>query len=391
MKKNLFILSAVAIALTSCSDEEVMKVNNSDAINFRAAVGSRATETTINNLNSFSVSAFVPGGTYFENVIYSKPVEDECVFSTVGDQYYWPGNEEVTFWMHAPYGEALPASATSTANGITFNNFTTPGKISEQVDLIAARATGSKTECPMGPVVDFDHRLSQIEIKAKNTNESYSYKVKGVRIANVKSKANISTATDNFKNWNYNNLSDNAIYGVTYNNEIDLTSEAQSLMGTSGNAMLIPQTLEKWSSRSGKSADEQGSYISVLVQITSAYGTQIFPETDGKYGWVAVPIDGTWEAGNRYIYTLDFSKGAGFPAPDQGSETGGNGGQNTNIQDDGDDVGSDIDSENLPDGPSSVEEGVEDDDPSSGSIFGLPINFSVGVATWTTKSNPTNM
>jgi hypothetical protein len=41
------------------------------------------------------------------------------------------------------------------------------------------------------------------------------------------------------------------------------------------------------------------------------------------YAWLAVPIDTEWEAGYKYVYTLDFTNGAGYSDPLDGPETGG--------------------------------------------------------------------
>ena len=42
-----------------------------------------------------------------------------------------------------------------------------------------------------------------------------------------------------------------------------------------------------------------------------------------NYAWLAVPIDTKWEAGYKYVYTLDFTNGAGYSDPLDGPETGG--------------------------------------------------------------------
>jgi hypothetical protein len=34
-----------------------------------------------------------------------------------------------------------------------------------------------------------------------------------------------------------------------------------------------------------------------------------------EYAWLAVPVDTKWEAGYKYVYTLDFTDGAGYPDP----------------------------------------------------------------------------
>ena len=35
-----------------------------------------------------------------------------------------------------------------------------------------------------------------------------------------------------------------------------------------------------------------------------------------QYAWASIPLSGTWEQGKKYIYTLDFTDGAGNVDPD---------------------------------------------------------------------------
>ena len=71
--------------------------------------------------------------------------------------------------------------------------------------------------------------------------------------------------------------------------------------------MLIPQNLENTE-----------AYIAVCVQIKTKDGALVYPRptTDNlisaEYEWVYVPIDTEWESGYRYVYTLDFTNGAGI-------------------------------------------------------------------------------
>ena len=102
-----------------------------------------------------------------------------------------------------------------------------------------------------------------------------------------------------------------------------LTSYAQELMGDSGAAMLLPQTLTAWDRENDKRNAANGSYIALYLRITTQAGRQVYPAAKGEYGWAAVPIGGdaeskknVWRPGDKFIYTLDFSYGAGETPPD---------------------------------------------------------------------------
>lgn len=193
-------------------------------------------------------------------------------------------------------------------------NYAPATDITSQQDFITAKALGSKSNEATGVALTFKHQLSQIEIKAKNTEDTYVYKVQGVRIAQPVSKATFDFGTDA---WELG--SDKATYEVTYSgSEKTLGSSAVSIMKTDGdNAMLIPQQLVAWDSETDKSNTKKGAYLSVLINITKADGSDpVYPAEAGQYGWAAVPIDTNWEAGKKYVYTLDFSNGAGKVDPD---------------------------------------------------------------------------
>lgn len=54
------------------------------------------------------------------------------------------------------------------------------------MDVVFAQGTGNKTDNEAnGLLLNFDHILSQIKIKAKHSSDTYTYQVKGIRIAYV--------------------------------------------------------------------------------------------------------------------------------------------------------------------------------------------------------------
>ena len=155
-----------------------------------------------------------------------------------------------------------------------------------------------------------DHALSQIQINAKNGNDLYKYQVKGIRIAKVGEKATFDVIAGT-----WSNASDVKTYKVEYDTPIALQADAQPIMGTeAGNAMLIPQTTTEWD---GVAIDDAvtGSYISVLVQITTKDGGLVYPKKADGFAWATVPVKFEWTKGNKYIYTLDFTNGAGKVDP----------------------------------------------------------------------------
>ena len=61
----------------------------------------------------------------------------------------------------------------------------------------------------------------------------------------------------------------------------------------------------------------------LLLKITTEAGRQVYPSAEGEYGWAAVSIGGhaeskknLWQPGDKFVYTLDLSNGAGVMPPD---------------------------------------------------------------------------
>jgi hypothetical protein len=202
------------------------------------------------------------------------------------------------------------------------------------------------------------HILSQIEVRAKNTNAAYVYSIKGVRIVAVKGTGTY-TSTE-MTPWTPKNDS-KVKYEVVYDDAKELTAEGMSVMKTEGdNAMLIPQSVTGWIPGADIANDFDsytgGAYISLLLNVKSAStGMYIYPagstETAKTYGWAAVSTGNTvWNSGKKYIYTLDLSNGCGSVDPVY---------PGTGV---------------TPDGTKDPEKGDK--------IFGDPIKFDVTVAGW---------
>ena len=306
------------MALASCAKDSVKEVNNGHAIDFRVATQTRATETTTANLSTFYVTAIdAKGSNYFTNAAFTKIEE----YFSSSPAYYWPGDgSDLEFYAYAPAAETLGATVSIDNTAKTLSGFSPAAQFANQKDFVTATATGIKSNETSGVALTFDLQLSQIEVKARNANDAYVYKIKGVRIAQPVSKADFDFTT---KQWTPS--SEKAVYQVQYSNEITLNTYGQCIMETEGdNAMLIPQQLVAWDAENDKTNTAKGAYLSVYAQVETAEGARVYPNVDGMdYAWLAVPVDTKWEAGYKYVYTLAFTNGAGYSDPLDGPEAGG--------------------------------------------------------------------
>lgn len=379
MKKNFFLAAVVLAAMSSCSKDEVVEVNNGNAITFRASMDravSRGSETNLANLGAFKVTAVGNGQNYFTDLSVTDGGSAGWQTATT---YYWP-SFQLSFFAYAPQNVGSgTVTISNTEKKIT--SFSPNQTVADQKDLVIAYNTGDRAENEnSGVALNFKHALSQIEVKAKCGNPNMKIEVLGVKVMNVSGTADFTFPEDAPTQTSYTlaqgqwgNLQEAKGNGylIKGSNPVTLTGEAQSIMMNSGNFMLIPQQLKKW----GETSTSDGAYLSVLCRISSKDGSKevlLYPLATSldskaeKYGLSAVAIDTNWLPGKKYTYTLTFcgeGSGAGRidpnPDPSQSDST--------------------IDSNPVPDGKG------------GDLILGAPIKFTVTVDDWTPESVVVNM
>lgn len=381
MKKNLLFAALAASVMVSCSNDDIVDVNHGEGIAFRASLDralTRANATNLENLNAFNVTAIGNGQNYFTNM----PVTSEDKGSTwkPAHTYYWL-SYDLSFFAYAPQEPGGTVSIDN--NGKKITGFSPSQKVSEQKDLVVSYNTGNKKNNEeKGVAMNFKHALSQIEVKAKCSNEKIKIEVRGVKLVNAAATADF-TFPNEVTNTNYtltqdkwSNLQEkddhSKAYMITGKDKVELKAVAQSIMFGDDNFMLIPQKLTKWDGTESKN----GAYLSVLCRIYSlddGNETLLYPRPtendnkDGKYAFAAVAIDTDWEPGKKYTYTLNFcgdGGGAGEIDPNPG-----------------------------PVDPTDPTEPEIDKKPGTGGeeILGKPIKFTVTVDNWVDKSEDVEM
>ena len=320
MKKTLFLLAAAATC-TACSMDETTEVDQGLPIDFRTAVATRATAIENGDINQEGKSILVTaidskGADYFTDVTFTR--EADSYFKST-EKYYWP-SDGLTFYASAPNPLGSGGTVNISSSGKTVK-YTPDKDISKQVDFIAVKTDLlHKSDGVSAAALDFKHKLSQIEIRAKNTSTTKF-------TMNVKDSGTFDFDTDKWSTeegseTTYPSDSELATYSET-----PLTDDDVSLMKTDGdNAMLIPQLLRAWNPSSDERNDEKGAYLAVNIQIVENDGAsgpeQLYPAGEDEYGWAAMPLSGEWQAGYKYTYTLDFSKGAGYVDPEDEEHPG---------------------------------------------------------------------
>lgn len=306
LKKSMFFVAVASMVMaTSCSQEDLATTqlsSNEISINPSMGLKTRAVETTISNLGSFTVNAFQDGAAnYMDGVKYTST--DGSVWNTDAGKFYWPVEGKLHFYAYAPNEPKLGGTLKLDKNAQTLTDFSPDSQPYDQVDFVYAKVTGDMaTNGKTGIDPTFHHALSEITISAKNSNTAYTVEVTGVKVGNVVTKATfLFPSTIGAKaSWNLStNPSDIGEYHTTWDTPTVLGDEISNLNAKNVPFMIIPQPFEP----SSKASEKQ--YIALKVKITMQGGLIV------RDGWVYVSTSTKLEMGKKYNYILDFTTGAG--------------------------------------------------------------------------------
>lgn len=196
MKKIFLMMGVAALALSSCSQEEVLSTNtgktDGDAISFhvRSKKASRSMEYSTYNLDKFMVYGFKGNPDDGETVTdyFDNPV----LFSDLGTglftsekTYYYPTDDSwLYFAAYAP--SSLEFTAVDEYGGLILDNFTVNSDITKQIDIICASGAGNLKRHEPDMELTFTHALSKVYVSTlRNNDDRYKYEIIGVKFANI--------------------------------------------------------------------------------------------------------------------------------------------------------------------------------------------------------------
>lgn len=211
MKKSFLMLGVAAMALASCTNEEVLNVADSRAISFDNAFVNNSTRSvsnpslTVDNLSSFDVYGFVEKT---EKPTNSTKIFDGTVVTKSGSGWTYPAGE-TQYWVNGntyTFGAIAPSkvgtvSGVSLADGKVNMTVSFTNTNNDQKDLLhaAPAAVSVESDTYSEPVkMTFNHQLSKVKFSFKNlVGAGYSVKVKDVKITNAKETGTLTIGTEN--------------------------------------------------------------------------------------------------------------------------------------------------------------------------------------------------
>lgn len=376
MNKAIFMMAAAAITLASCSSDETTDVAKSSQISFTAKVGknSRGAETTTQNLDKMWVTGYditdvSAPAVYFADQVFNKTADAQSPQFIPERPWYWQSGKSYKFIGIHPVKTDWMGTLNIAADQVSYSA-EIPTAIADQKDLIIDAVKGqANSDAETGVQMQFKHILSQLQFKVKNTNQHLTYHIAGIRIVNAANKGSFTFNTETRQGSWAEQTEGKVTYEMLFKDKpIELVTTGKTeatLTPENSGAMIVPQKLTPWNGNVVSTAApfDGGAYIALLINVKyTADGKYMYPakaSTDKDYGWVAVPVPAAtgntqaiWSMGNKYIYTLDLSKGCGKVDPVNPNPDGG-----------------------------VVEPGGKDPEPGA-NIFGKAIFFTVTVADW---------
>ena len=358
IRVTCFALGAF-VFVTSCS-EEATKPDVYDweegEIYFKTSLSdlatSRASDMTLDRLESFQVTCFNTGDTknnasgfvspYFEDATFIRSVSASAgtVYVSLPSEgpRNWPNDgAPLKFFAFSPSRTEMATDNKAVENqeGESFYNFvnTTTAistlsdikyslsrirvnpDISREFDFVTAEASGERWKDFRNSIdLGFHHQMAQVELRAWGASESYDFEIAGVRIGNpvVEGTFIFSGAGSNQWQAEENPIKDKVdyLYGDSQDASVDNTiadkiyhinhdehntfENAGSIMGLGGCAMVIPTVNSKWpgladSNISTVPYTTDKMYFSVLMRVSdSASGTLLYPYSGNPYGMTVV-------------------------------------------------------------------------------------------------------
>lgn len=291
MKKSFLMLGVAAMALASCTQNEVVEYAENRAIQFDAFVGksTRAvTELETAGLTQFNVFAYHTGDVVDYNNVAVKGSGSGTGWKAEANAYWQAGNA-YEFAAYSDQNAAISSGVSFADKTLTFTNYTVGEK-----DLVAAQTSVTGVTAQYSTPVDltFYHMLSQIKFTFKNSDAAeYNLAISDIKITAGK------TANGEFK------MNEGGTPAISWtdasNGEYTITNIADIANGPSKSTaskslLILPQSTT-------------GLKVTFTARLTDAGNNVI--ATGNFEAPLKISEDGgdAWKPGYRYNYIAELN------------------------------------------------------------------------------------
>ena len=306
MKRNLFLLIAVAAALSACSKTETIGTQDK-AIQFTSAyIGNAVESKAVDMIEQANINEFIVYGGYnndMTHVFNGVSVTGDA--NTDNWKYdvtrYWVAGKTYKFAAYAPSaaggnGTITPDFGTGALN---FKGYTSdPSNQNDLIYATATQTTGSDiSDAPAKIQFVFGHLLSMIKF---TFNSGFGNDIT-VTVDNLKVSGMIAQGdyTGNSQTWKPGSATVSADTPFTeMGSKVATNSTSGNTSASSVDFAVIPQTIV--------GSDGVGTQVSVSFDVKVQDNAQNYIVGSAETGvTLTATLPGyTWEAGNRYNYTV---------------------------------------------------------------------------------------
>ena len=321
MKTYQLILATALVALASCNKEEVTNTDvnlESNEIGFNVVnrKATKANDAIISGTTYATDNTFQVWGWQSKEGDFSEFSDDDAsnfmtnltiswtggrdsrteAWRNAANYYYWPFNGKISFLAIHPSTVAPSTTgwdATNDKPKATVADYTISAA-NKTVDLMFATNEGSRQVDAL-PMV-FSHALSQIEVQVK-TDEDYSadvaFDVESVVFHNIDLSGDVAFANDviswtgnaaQTETWNY------------YTTVLEDITDSYQVYGAAN--VMIPQAASV-ADDPATDAVIEGTYLTIGYSMEQTGSAKLT-------GTVNISKPQVWEAGRKYVYTLNF-------------------------------------------------------------------------------------
>ena len=287
MKKVMLSLATVAMAISSCTNQEVIDVPQSKAIGFSTYVGkSTRADVTTDNITEMYVYGQHGDVIDFDGGTTAKVTKENGTW-TYSPLRYWVADEIYYFAATAP----MVSGATYTNGSLSFAYTVTDG----ETDLVTAANAAVTASASGNSAVDFTfkHALSKVQFTFNSEwDKNSTVTVSNVTLSNVKNEGTITTTANSTQNWAATSGDATYTYAsptipVNENNAVSVAADPIV-------KYLLPQTL---------TADAITLTFTVTVETEGVDA----PKTKTRSVSLPVEIVSAWAEGNVYNYSLTIN------------------------------------------------------------------------------------
>lgn len=295
MKKSFLMLGVAAMALASCTQNEVVEYAENRAIQFDTFVNNntRAGITEIGNTEA--LTEYYVYGYHSNNVPVFENVK--VTSSGVEKSAYWQQSKIYNF---AAYSDGNATKLTSgvsfdaESNTLTISDYT-PDNSKDLVAAVADELTCSNPQTQGKVGLSFKHMLSQVKFTFNNDNSrSYTMKISDIKISNAIKTGTGKLVGNSVATWSGSLTGDYLFDGF---NDIaeDGTHSTACLVIPQNNADLkVTFTATFWDGGSSETQPiKKGQFVASLN----------YDNSDSVTGTEA----SKWTAGFRYNYTVTIN------------------------------------------------------------------------------------